>query len=272
MKKIFLLVLVALAVTLTGCALPWQKTTPVACTMEAKLCSDGSSVGRTGPNCEFAACPTPKLCTDGSVCPVTSTSQLANPAAVNCEGKGGTSLVKYRGDGGQYAICYFEDNRACEEWAMFRGDCPVGGIKTTGFNTEAQRYCAWSGGSTFAVANAVCKFKDGSQCLAEAFYVGICQKGAITGSGKNNFSVGGNLTINKSVHYLTVRNYNSLSDSWVESGPFALKLTSESKCESASVKLTSCSNFKIPDTYSGVTIEGYMSGQEIIVSTLILVQ
>ncbi len=31
----------------------------VACTMEAKLCSDGSSVGRSGPNCEFAECPTP---------------------------------------------------------------------------------------------------------------------------------------------------------------------------------------------------------------------
>lgn len=30
---------------------------PVACTMEAKQCSDGSYVGRTGPKCEFAACP-----------------------------------------------------------------------------------------------------------------------------------------------------------------------------------------------------------------------
>ena len=28
-----------------------------ACTEEAKLCPDGSAVGRTGPNCEFAACP-----------------------------------------------------------------------------------------------------------------------------------------------------------------------------------------------------------------------
>ena len=27
------------------------------CTMEAKICPDGSAVGRTGPNCEFAACP-----------------------------------------------------------------------------------------------------------------------------------------------------------------------------------------------------------------------
>lgn len=30
---------------------------PVACTMEAKICPDGSAVGRTGPQCEFAACP-----------------------------------------------------------------------------------------------------------------------------------------------------------------------------------------------------------------------
>ncbi len=30
---------------------------PVACTLEAKICPDGSAVGRTGPNCEFAACP-----------------------------------------------------------------------------------------------------------------------------------------------------------------------------------------------------------------------
>ncbi len=29
----------------------------VACTMEAKLCPDGSSVSRFGPNCEFAPCP-----------------------------------------------------------------------------------------------------------------------------------------------------------------------------------------------------------------------
>lgn len=29
----------------------------VACTMEAKLCPDGSAVGRIGPDCEFAMCP-----------------------------------------------------------------------------------------------------------------------------------------------------------------------------------------------------------------------
>lgn len=34
-------------------------TEPVACTMEAKVCPDGSFVGRSGPKCEFAPCPTP---------------------------------------------------------------------------------------------------------------------------------------------------------------------------------------------------------------------
>ena len=29
----------------------------IACTLEAKLCPDSSAVGRTGPNCEFAPCP-----------------------------------------------------------------------------------------------------------------------------------------------------------------------------------------------------------------------
>ncbi|MEK7625591.1 MAG: hypothetical protein AAB467_04585, partial [Patescibacteria group bacterium] len=33
------------------------QTDNVACTMEAKLCPDGSAVGRSGPNCEFAKCP-----------------------------------------------------------------------------------------------------------------------------------------------------------------------------------------------------------------------
>ncbi|MCX6766090.1 MAG: hypothetical protein NT136_03990 [Candidatus Moranbacteria bacterium] len=32
------------------------------CTQEAKICSDGTSVGRTGPNCEFAPCPSETNC------------------------------------------------------------------------------------------------------------------------------------------------------------------------------------------------------------------
>lgn len=34
-----------------------QKPEEVFCTMDAKICPDGSGVGRVGPNCEFAPCP-----------------------------------------------------------------------------------------------------------------------------------------------------------------------------------------------------------------------
>lgn len=50
-------ILAAMLLLGTGCV-PQIKPQPVACTMEAKLCPDGSYVGRTGPKCEFAPCPT----------------------------------------------------------------------------------------------------------------------------------------------------------------------------------------------------------------------
>lgn len=37
--------------------LPEKPTSPTICPMDAKACPDGSYVARTGPNCEFAACP-----------------------------------------------------------------------------------------------------------------------------------------------------------------------------------------------------------------------
>jgi len=53
------------------------KTRPVACTMDAKVCADGSAVGRVGPSCEFAKCPSvsgrPEFkgkATLGPTCPV----------------------------------------------------------------------------------------------------------------------------------------------------------------------------------------------------------
>lgn len=56
MKKLILLL--CAAILIFGCT---QQTHPAnnttACTQEAKICPDGSAVGRTGPNCEFAPCP-----------------------------------------------------------------------------------------------------------------------------------------------------------------------------------------------------------------------
>lgn len=47
-----------------------DKPVEVVCTADAKLCPDGSYVGRTGPNCEFQ-CPIPKdaIMEDGTINP-----------------------------------------------------------------------------------------------------------------------------------------------------------------------------------------------------------
>jgi len=101
-------------------------------------------------------------------------TQIANPASVNCSKVGGTLTIEKRGDGGEYGLCHFEDNRACEEWALYRGDCPFGGMKTTGYDGIDQKYCAWSGGQTFAVPDSVCTFKNGNKCSTMDFYNGVC--------------------------------------------------------------------------------------------------
>ena len=101
-------------------------------------------------------------------------TSMANPASVNCTKVGGTLLIQKRGDGGEYGLCEFGDNMACEEWALFRGQCPVGGIKTTGYDTIAQKYCAWIGGRTFAQPQANCKLPTGKTCDDEKLYNGTC--------------------------------------------------------------------------------------------------
>jgi hypothetical protein len=63
------LALGALTLVLGGCATEQHTAQPLpaspppsvpgvaACTMDIKICADGSAVGRTAPDCEFAACP-----------------------------------------------------------------------------------------------------------------------------------------------------------------------------------------------------------------------
>ncbi|MCU0679170.1 MAG: DUF333 domain-containing protein [Planctomycetes bacterium] len=84
----------------------------VACTMDAKLCPDGSAVGRVAPDCEFAPCPD-----EGGG------TQLPNPASAYCEEQGGTSEIRTATDGSQSGVCKFTDGSECDEWKFFRGEC-----------------------------------------------------------------------------------------------------------------------------------------------------
>jgi putative hemolysin len=106
---------------------------------------------------------------------------LANPASVNCTEQGGTSRIETRLDGGQFGVCDFEDNRQCEEFALLRGDCPMGGVRVTGYVTDAGRYCAITGGAYAAtgtdadgVETGSCTLADETVCEAQAFYEGTC--------------------------------------------------------------------------------------------------
>ncbi len=80
MKTAILLVgLIAVIVAFSGC------NQPVSCTAEAKVCPDGSTVGRNAAlNCEFDPCPAQPSCTaEAKVCPDGST--VGRNSALNCQ-------------------------------------------------------------------------------------------------------------------------------------------------------------------------------------------
>jgi hypothetical protein len=63
MKYVYLVALLMVSLlVVSGCSKSNITTDPVACTMDAKICSDGTAVGRNGSNnCEFDACSDEKI-------------------------------------------------------------------------------------------------------------------------------------------------------------------------------------------------------------------
>lgn len=65
---ILLVIIIAIVAGVSGYFVYQKSQTPkilppedqVVCTQDVKLCPDGSSVGRSGPKCEFTPCPSPK--------------------------------------------------------------------------------------------------------------------------------------------------------------------------------------------------------------------
>lgn len=107
-------------------AAPEPETCAVACTKEAKVCPDGSTVGREGPNCEFAACPDDVVCTDDAMeCPDGTWVGRSGPdCEFVCETVACPADAKMCADGTyvsrqapdcQFAPCAYEpcENKAC---------------------------------------------------------------------------------------------------------------------------------------------------------------
>ncbi len=98
---------------------------------------------------------------------------MANPASVHCVRLGGTLEIRTSPGGGQYGVCLFTDNRQCEEWALFRGECPAGGVKITGYldgtpEGEARALCAIRGGRLTGLETpaATCELPGRQPCPA----------------------------------------------------------------------------------------------------------
>jgi len=101
-------------------------------------------------------------------------SQIANPASVNCENKGGELIIKTKADG-EYGVCVFEDDKQCEEWSLFNNECAEGGVKILDYDSEEEVYCAITGGEVNASKN-ICVFDESHACVLDEYYKGICTK------------------------------------------------------------------------------------------------
>lgn len=104
-KKIYLLITILIFAAVIG-GIFYFKYKPaqlIACTQEAKLCPDGSAVGRVGPNCEFAKCPDVSVMSTikgkvnvGPICPV---ERPDVPCPVPPEAYTSREVILYAADG-----------------------------------------------------------------------------------------------------------------------------------------------------------------------------
>lgn len=74
-----------------------------ACTREAKICPDGSSVGRNGPNCEFTSCPEVQI----------TTTKSDECMIAGCSGELCVEKTLNPQSDGLATICQYKDEYAC---------------------------------------------------------------------------------------------------------------------------------------------------------------
>jgi hypothetical protein len=162
---------------------------------QIRITEDGSQYGvcifPDGSECEEWAffrgecLPVPENTTSG-----TESSQIANPASVNCLQKGGRLEIRTTANGSQYGVCIFSDGSECEEWAYLRDECAPASIKPTMGTDSSQianpasAYCEEKGGKVDirtaedGSQGGVCVFPDGSECEEWAYYRGECTPGS----------------------------------------------------------------------------------------------
>lgn len=86
---------------------------------------------------------------------VRSSVGMVNPASTNCISCGGQSLI-WKSPAGEYGVCVFPDGTACEEWALFHGEC------SKGQSSLEEMTCRLAGG-VYYPDEKICELPDGSK-------------------------------------------------------------------------------------------------------------
>ncbi len=73
---------------------------------------------------------------------------MPNPASVYCEQQGNKLEIYTAADGSQSGVCVFPDGSTCDEWAYFRGECPLAAQKSPTPAIVVEATSTASGGNT----------------------------------------------------------------------------------------------------------------------------
>lgn len=102
-------------------------------------------------------------------------ASVASAAYAKCVNNGGFVTTDRRGKNGFYNLCNFADDMNCELYALYNGQCPVGGVHIIGYSTKPQVFCALRGGTPQGSENGQCKMPNGKTCTTDSIYKGTCQ-------------------------------------------------------------------------------------------------
>lgn len=98
----------------------------------------------------------------------------SNPPSAYCAKLGGKSATEKRPDGVEIGVCTFESGLQCEEWALYRLQCPPGGVKIDAGMSSGARYCVLRGGKYSASGKGQCTFDTGRTCDVTEYFNGKC--------------------------------------------------------------------------------------------------
>lgn len=139
MKKILLMLCIVSVIIVAGCSTQIANPASKNCidkggSLEIITAADGSQSGlctlKDGTKCDEWAY-------FRGECPST---QIANPASVNCINNGGTLKI-VDGPDGQYGMCTLPGGKLCEEWSYFRGECPSNCTTCRQLVSPGPEYC-----------------------------------------------------------------------------------------------------------------------------------